>query len=258
MKPSLKIRTAWVAVAAVTIASPPPAVAQSAPPPVVVLGRIEPAGGGVIKIVYDLDAAASTWEVALEVSLDGGSTFDVQPKSISGAVGTVPAGRDRSITWDSGKDVELLQVDRVRARIVARPKVPPPPPPDKRAGEEDIPAVKRARGCRILCWTSLASALGAGAWFLAERSRAEREFDRYESATTIESAVAARASTESARTRRDAASIAALASAGVFSFVLVKDKPWRAAVAKPAGGRRVSYGIDAARARLAFVVSALF
>lgn len=98
--------------------------------------------GGIVTITYDLVASEvqRALDVSLEVSTDGGQTFDLQPRSMSGDVGrAVPPGRGKQIVWESGKDVENLQTSQFRFRVVITveqgpasptgPGVQPAPPP---------------------------------------------------------------------------------------------------------------------------------
>jgi hypothetical protein len=79
--------------------------------------------GGVATITYDLAArdGAATFDVTLEVSTNGGQTYDAQPRAASGDVGrAVPAGRGKRIVWEFAKDVESLQINQFRFRVVSR------------------------------------------------------------------------------------------------------------------------------------------
>jgi hypothetical protein len=81
--------------------------------------RTERAGAGVVRIVYDLNgAAAALFSVALEVSNDGGQSFTVRASALTGDVGPgVSAGSDKVIVWDSAKDIEDLQIERIVFRV---------------------------------------------------------------------------------------------------------------------------------------------
>jgi len=83
--------------------------------------RFEQAAGGRIQVFYDLVASdpRSTFSVGLEVSADGGQTFTVKPSTLSGDVGPgVAPGAGKRIVWDAGKDVESVQVNQFRFRVV--------------------------------------------------------------------------------------------------------------------------------------------
>ena len=98
--------------------------------------RVEQPGGGLLHVFYDLvaDDASAVFTVILEVSLDGGATFGRQAQTVSGDVGAkIPPGRGKRIVWEYGKDVERLQVDRFRFRVLteagrARPATTTPTP----------------------------------------------------------------------------------------------------------------------------------
>jgi hypothetical protein len=81
--------------------------------------RTERAAAGVVRIVYDLSGAAGTLvTVSLEVSNDSGRTFDIVPRALAGDVGAgVSPGGEKTIVWDTTKDVEDLQIDRYVFRV---------------------------------------------------------------------------------------------------------------------------------------------
>jgi hypothetical protein len=84
--------------------------------------RFEQAQGGVINITYDLksDDANAVFSVALEVSQDGGKSFNVKATSVSGDIGAgVRPGFTKRIVWAASRDVENLQVDQFRFNIRA-------------------------------------------------------------------------------------------------------------------------------------------
>src|SRR5262245_22658949 len=85
--------------------------------------RTERASAGVVRIVYDLNGAAGTlFTVSLEVSNDGGQSFAVRAAALTGDIGPgVSAGSQKTIVWDSTKDVDDLQLDRFVFRVVASP-----------------------------------------------------------------------------------------------------------------------------------------
>jgi hypothetical protein len=82
--------------------------------------RTERAGAGVIRVVYDLAGApGATFSVALEASNDGGQTFAVRPRALTGDVGAnVSPGTGKAVVWDSTKDTEDLQIDRYVFRVI--------------------------------------------------------------------------------------------------------------------------------------------
>jgi hypothetical protein len=96
--------------------------------------RVERSPGEVVTISYDLisEDAKAVFQVVLLVSQDGGKTFDLKPRSVTGDVGSgIRAGATKKIVWEAGKDVENLQMDLFRFRVVteaaqASPVVPAP------------------------------------------------------------------------------------------------------------------------------------
>jgi hypothetical protein len=82
--------------------------------------RTERAGAGIVRVVYDLDGAAGAlFSVSLEASTDGGRTFAIRPSAVTGDVGAgVSPGTNKTIAWDTTKDVEELQLERFVFRIV--------------------------------------------------------------------------------------------------------------------------------------------
>ena len=82
--------------------------------------RFERVAGGVINIFYDLksDDPGANFAILLEVSLDGGQTFALRPRNVSGDVGpAIAAGLGKKIVWDAGKDVETVQIEQFRIRV---------------------------------------------------------------------------------------------------------------------------------------------
>jgi hypothetical protein len=80
--------------------------------------------GGVVVISYDLISSSPTaqFSVVLEASSDGGKTYTLHPRTVKGDVGpAVVAGNGKQITWEAAQDVEKLEVDRYRYRVVAQP-----------------------------------------------------------------------------------------------------------------------------------------
>lgn len=74
----------------------------------------------VVTIFYDLAGGATTIEVSVEASLDNGATFSIRPVSVSGDVGPdVKPGTGKKIVWRASDDVQVIQLDRFKYRIVA-------------------------------------------------------------------------------------------------------------------------------------------
>ncbi|MFC1650326.1 DUF5916 domain-containing protein [Candidatus Latescibacterota bacterium] len=68
-------------------------------------------------IYFDLDSVNPA-DISVEVSLDGGGTFDLKPGALSGDVGNnVSPGRSKRIVWDALKDIDSLPDDFI-ARVV--------------------------------------------------------------------------------------------------------------------------------------------
>lgn len=123
-----------VLIAIAMVPVPPAAGSQTQPlrttlAPIV---RTEHAGAGVVRIVYNLNGAAGMlFGVSLEVSNDGGQSFAVRPSALTGDVGpAVSAGSEKTIVWDSAKDIEDLQIERLvfRVRVSAGAQTGSPAP----------------------------------------------------------------------------------------------------------------------------------
>ncbi len=111
--------------------------------------RFEQVGAGTVHIFYDLVASdpRAVFLVTLDASQDRGSTFTVRPMSVSGDVGPgVTPGTGKRIVWESGRDVERLEIDQFRFRISAQAgplelqKVDPPAAPAAPAAAPETPA----------------------------------------------------------------------------------------------------------------------
>jgi hypothetical protein len=77
--------------------------------------------GGIVRIFYDLvaDNPQGLLGVRLVVSVDSGQTFDLVPSRVSGDVGAaIVPGPGKQIRWESLRDVERLDVDRIRVRLL--------------------------------------------------------------------------------------------------------------------------------------------
>ena len=73
-----------------------------------------------VLIYYTLEGKGE-YEVSLRLSDDGGRTFSILPKSLSGAVGKgIKSGRNRQIiSWDVLRDVPRLKGDNFVFEVVA-------------------------------------------------------------------------------------------------------------------------------------------
>jgi hypothetical protein len=84
--------------------------------------RFEQRESGIVEIFYDLIASdpRAVFTVALEGSQDNGSTWSMRPKTMTGDVGPgIRPGTAKKIVWDSGKDMERIQFNSLRFRMVA-------------------------------------------------------------------------------------------------------------------------------------------
>ncbi len=135
--------------------------------------------GGVVVVSYDLVSAdpAAVFSVALEASSDGGKTYGVLPKTVQGDVGqSVRAGLGKQITWEASRDVEILQVDRLRYRVVAQPlKGQAASPLLPKPSAEPVATPSKGKGH---IWGGLAM-IGGGA-FLAISSMTTMKNEYYE------------------------------------------------------------------------------
>jgi hypothetical protein len=83
--------------------------------------RFEVAEGGVVRVFYDLvaDNPQQLVDVRLMVSRDGGRTFDLTARTVSGDVGpAVASGTGKQITWEAARDVERVDAALLRFRVV--------------------------------------------------------------------------------------------------------------------------------------------
>jgi hypothetical protein len=81
-------------------------------------------GGSKIMVTYNLidKDDSRTYEVTLEISKDGGITFQSLAKTLSGDFGkNVKPGDTKRITWDVLKDVAELQGNNFVFKIIAQP-----------------------------------------------------------------------------------------------------------------------------------------
>jgi hypothetical protein len=117
--------------------------------------KFEQVGGGTVHILYDLVASdpRAVFLVTLDASQDRGATYTVKPLSVTGDVGQgITAGTGKRIVWESGRDVERLEIDQFRFRISAQAgplelkpdpaaaPAPAPAPPAAAATPEPAPA----------------------------------------------------------------------------------------------------------------------
>jgi hypothetical protein len=84
--------------------------------------RFEQRDSGVVEIFYDLISsdARAVYNVVVEGSQDNGASWGMRPKTMTGDVGPgVTPGAGKKIVWDSGKDMERIQFNSLRFRMVA-------------------------------------------------------------------------------------------------------------------------------------------
>jgi hypothetical protein len=135
----------------------------------------------VVNVTYDLvaDDPRATFAVRLEASRDGGKTYDIVPKSVTGHVGAgVMAGAGKSIFWRAGEDIESVGLERFQYRVVltresmpvapaaAKPAAPPPPaaaPPSA----APAPAGAKGGGSKLKWILPLVGGAGAAGIFAA-------------------------------------------------------------------------------------------
>ena len=82
--------------------------------------RFERAGAGIIRVQYDLlsEDADAVFAITLEVSQDGGQTFELKPRNVKGDIGpNVRPGSNKLIEWDASAEVDTLLVERFRFRV---------------------------------------------------------------------------------------------------------------------------------------------
>jgi hypothetical protein len=78
-------------------------------------------GSGLVHIRYDVsDVDGDTLAIALQLSDDGGITYDFPVLNVSGDVGPgILPGRKKTIVWDAGSIPEPLVMGNLRAKVVA-------------------------------------------------------------------------------------------------------------------------------------------
>ena len=77
-------------------------------------------GTKLVDITYDVTANTPAVKVTLEISSDGGATYNVPVSSASGSVGSgVAVGKGKTITWNAGVDWDGKFSPQTRFRVVA-------------------------------------------------------------------------------------------------------------------------------------------
>jgi len=71
-----------------------------------------------VRITYDVSDANNA-TVAMDISADGGSTWNVASSSVTGNIGSVAPGTGKEIIWDAGADYPNHQVSNMQVRLRA-------------------------------------------------------------------------------------------------------------------------------------------
>ncbi len=99
----------------------------AADPVVSNVSAVQRAGTKFVDIRYDLASLAPTVRVTLEVSQDGGLTYNVPVTSTTGAIGDgVTVGLGKTIVWNAGVDWDGMFSNQMRFRLLAANLQPPP------------------------------------------------------------------------------------------------------------------------------------
>jgi hypothetical protein len=78
--------------------------------------------GNIIILTYDLisDDITKKYDVSVEVSPNGGQTYSINPKTLTGDIkGNVQPGRKKKISWDVLKDISELRGENIVFKIIA-------------------------------------------------------------------------------------------------------------------------------------------
>jgi hypothetical protein len=78
------------------------------------ISAIQPIGNTIVNISYDLDELATT---TLDISSDGGSTWNVVKNSLSGDLGLVTSGATKLVIWSAGTDFGNQEKSNLRVRL---------------------------------------------------------------------------------------------------------------------------------------------
>ena len=78
-------------------------------------------GTKFVDILYDVeDAENDKLVIRVQISSDGGETFNVPARTFEGALGSnIDPGKDKKIIWDAGRDWDGEFSDKMRIRITA-------------------------------------------------------------------------------------------------------------------------------------------
>ena len=104
-------------------------ILSAAPPDVKNVWFAQRANSNLVDVWYDLSDPDGDNEFTVDIafSSDGGATWKVVPRSVSGPVGTrQTAGAKKRVIWDAGEDYPNLRGQFV-CRVAADDGVTPPP-----------------------------------------------------------------------------------------------------------------------------------
>ena len=74
----------------------------------------------LVDISYDVTADTPTVAVTLEISSDGGVTFDVPVAAVSGDIGAdIVVGTGKTVTWNAGINWDQQVSSQTRFRVIA-------------------------------------------------------------------------------------------------------------------------------------------
>jgi len=73
--------------------------------------------GNTVEVTYSLDQTAS---VSLLLSADGGRTYNLHPKSVTGDIGSVTAGNNKKAVWNLLADSTDWDIAQARFKVVAQ------------------------------------------------------------------------------------------------------------------------------------------
>ena len=121
LRPSRPARVALAAVLSLIVPQGPAPAAQETQGPRAENVRVEHMGFSVVHVFFDLisDTPGTTEQVTLQVARDAGEPFNMVATSVSGDVGAgVLPGAGKQIIWEAGRDVERINTERFRFRVV--------------------------------------------------------------------------------------------------------------------------------------------
>jgi hypothetical protein len=114
-------RTAVTSVLILALAAGNVLVADTSQPAITAQNVQSNINGAVVTVTFDLPAqAGTTYTVSMEASDNGGLSFDIKPKTMTGDFGKgIAGGPGRQIVWEAARDTENLQLGRLRFRVSA-------------------------------------------------------------------------------------------------------------------------------------------